>query len=228
MTMTRSTTCRRTINRCLIPVQAVTPMTTTTQTQRPHADDDFEFNFYCANKCLNIMQCKKYPNCREDTLMYISFRSIMVDILVAVLRQATLLYSRLIILKLSKNVRSVSFSHSQTISHIPQHYTWQIYPLQLTAGNNSHVNFSSLYSIPAPVSTPYFPHPATPIYSLVFEPQANFLARLQELRNISLSCLTPSPSTKPKIPNFFSQIIHSHQCSLFRFFFSIIISSLAC
>ena len=34
---------------------------------------------------------------------------------------------------------------------------------------------------------------------------------IQELRNISPSCLTPSPSTKPKIPNFFrqAQIIHN-------------------
>ena len=46
--------------------------------------------------------------------------------------------------------------------------------------------------------------PATPNYSLAFEPQANFLARLQELRNISLFCLTLFPTTKPKIPNFFS------------------------
>ena len=85
---------------------------------------------------------------------------------------------RLIILKLSKNVRSVSFSHSQAICHILQHYMWQIYPLSLTAGNNFHVNFSHLYSIPPPVSTPYFPPPRDPIYSLVFEPQANFFARL--------------------------------------------------
>ena len=75
---------------------------------------------------------------------------------------------RLIILKLSKNVRSVSFSHSQNMpftSALRGKYTHFRWP------QGTHVIFFQICtpSHLLPVSTSYFPHPATPIYSLVFE-----------------------------------------------------------
>jgi len=60
----------------------------------------------------------------------------------------------------------VIFSLTNDIPYTSALYVANI-PTLADAGNNFHVNFSSLYSIPAPVSTPYFPHSATPIYSLV-------------------------------------------------------------